>query len=100
MNDSSDGISDEDGTIINSSDSDFEGAVKSMLQFERSWQGKAAMFASMDASGHRGRHRNRAGNERRCRTFLGLSKWTHCKMEHLKRCFVLTVLHSMTSWRG
>ena len=32
------GSSDEDDTIMNSSDSDFEGAVKSVLQSERSWQ--------------------------------------------------------------
>jgi hypothetical protein len=63
------GSSDEDDTIMNSSDSDFKGAVKSVLQSERSWQWKAVMFASMDASAHGGRNRDRAGNERRCRTF-------------------------------
>jgi len=63
------GSSDEDDTIMNSSDSDFEGAVKSVLQSERSWQWKAVMFASMDASAHGGRNCDRAGNERRCRTF-------------------------------
>jgi hypothetical protein len=69
MNGSSDGISDEDNTIMNSSDSDFEGAVKSVLQSERSCQWKAVMFASMDASTFGGRNRDRAGNERQCRTF-------------------------------
>jgi hypothetical protein len=44
------GSSDEDDTIMNSSDSDFEGAVKSVRQSERRWQWKAVMFASMDAS--------------------------------------------------
>jgi hypothetical protein len=75
MNSSSNGISDEDDTFMNSSDSDLKGAVKSVLQSERIWQWKAAILASMDASGHRGHHRNRAGNERRCRMLNSMISW-------------------------
>jgi hypothetical protein len=86
MNGSSDGISDEDDTIMNSSDSDFEGAVKSVLQSEISWQWKAAMFASMDASAHGGRNRDRAGNERWCHT-LGVEQMDFLQDGTFKKMF-------------